>query len=270
MNEEINDNTKENFESASLILVCIFAILNVIFIIISFFLLSSKSKNLKVLKYKLFTLIIMDSVSSLIYSNYRYKMDLFSFELFFSVLSSIEFYLFILFIYQIFISTDISQNAKSIELVSPIHFCVIFLLISFSYHKFSYLYSKLLNVVEYIIILSCIVLLYRYFEDTIASISVHLVIKDIQTRKAYYYLNIANSIALNFLIFNYILKLILIFIDESYHIYFDVALISINYGFKYFVFILFEAIIYTLSKNYYKNNMDEIVGIFQKKNIEAK
>lgn len=269
MNEEIDDNTKENFESASLILAFIFAIFNLFIIIISLFKLSSKNKNLKMLKYRLFSLIIMDSITSLIYSNYRYKFDLFSSELFFSVLSSIEFYLFISFIYQIFNSTDISQNAKSIELVSPIHFCTIFLLIFFSYHKFSYLYAKLLNIVEYIIIFACLALLYRYFKDTIASIIVHLVTKDVQTRKVYYYLNIANTIGLSFLMFIYIIKLILIFIDESYHIYFDVALISINYGLKYFVFILFEVIIYTLSKNYYKNNTDEIVGIFQKKNYSG-
>lgn len=264
MNEESEGNTKEILDKANMILSYIFSLFNFFIIIISFFILNTKSNNLKLLKIKLFALIIIDSLSSLMHINYRFYFDLFFSELFFSILTSIEFYLFISFIYQIFNTTEISQNAKSLNLINPIQLCILFLLQTFSYYKFSYLYSLFLIIVQRIIIFICIALLYRYLRNAITTISIRLLSKDLQTKKIYYYLKIINSAGLIFMLCNNIVQLFL-FMDKnnSSQMYIKIALNSINYGFKYFIFILFEVIIYTLSNSYHKIIGDEVINIYQ-------
>ena len=119
MNEESEENTKIILNKANMILSYIFSLFNFFIIISSFFILSSKNNNLNLLKIKLFALIIIDSISSLMYINYIYYFDLFFSKLFFSLLTSIEFNLFISFIYQIFNTIEISQNVKYLNLINP-------------------------------------------------------------------------------------------------------------------------------------------------------
>ena len=264
--DEEEEKTKEILEKANMILSYIFSLLNIIILIISFYILRTKTKNLIFLKYKLFALIIIDSISSLLYINYRQNLNLFFSEILFSILMSVEFYLFLSFIYQIFNSTEMSQNSKGIGLINSLQLCLLFLLQIFSYHKFSYLYSQILNIIQRIINFVCLILFYRYLKNAITTINVRLMSKDLQNRKVYYYLKISNVIGLIFFLCNTIIQLIYFSIkNESYQMYVTVIFNSINYGFKYFIFILFEVIIYTLGKDYFKNNTDEQVNIFQNK-----
>jgi hypothetical protein len=265
MNEESEENTKQILDKANMILSYIFSLFNFFIIIISHYILKAKSNNLKLLKIKLFALIIIDSISSLMYINYRFYFDLFFYELFFSILTSIEFYLFISFIYQIFNTTEISQNSKSLKLINPIQLCVLFLLQIFSYYKFTYLYSLFLIILQRIIIFICIALLYRHLRNAITTISIRLLSKDLQNKKIYYYLKIINLVGLIFMLCNNTVQAFLFMVkNNSSQMYIKIALNSINYGIKYFIFILFEVIIYTLSNSYYKNNTDEIINIYQK------
>ena len=62
MDSELTEEEKENFEKANLILSYIFSIFNLLIVIFSLFLLTSKKKNIRILKYKLFGLIFIDSI----------------------------------------------------------------------------------------------------------------------------------------------------------------------------------------------------------------
>jgi len=264
MDSELTEEEKENFEKANLILSYIFSIFNLLIVIFSLFLLTSKKKNIRILKYKLFGLIFIDSISLIIYQIFKNEDSLY-FELLFSGLNSIEFYFFISFLYQIFNNTEISKLAKKVELINPFQIYILFLLIIFSYYKFSFLYRELVNCIQYFIIIGCLIFFYKYLKYIIITISSHLISNDLPNKKIYYYLRILNNIGLFLLLCYNIIKLISVFIHNQFlKIILDIGLNTINQGLKYFIFLLFGIIIYTLNHKVYKINFDETVGIIQK------
>ena len=261
MNIELTEEDRDNYEKAIMILSYIFSIFNLFIIIFSLFILSTNIKNIRFLKLKLFGLIFIDSISLLLYAIFKDEESLFL-ELLFSALNSIEFFFFISFLYQIFNNTEIS---KGVELINPFQIFFLFILIIFSYYKFSLLYREIVNCIQYILILSCLIFLYKYFKNTLTIISSHLKSNDIRNRKIYYYLQILNNISLILLFCYNIIKMIIIFIHNQYiKVFLEVGLNAINQGLKYFIFILFEIIIYTLHNKNYKGNFDETIGINQK------
>ena len=264
MKMELTKEDKQNFEKANMILTYIFSVFNLFIIIFVLFIFSSQTKNIRFLKLKLFGLIFIDSISLILYSIIKDDESL-TYELFFSVLYSIEFYIYISFLYQIFNNTEISKLSKGVELISPFQIFILFILIIFSYYKFSFLYREIVNCIQYILILSSLILLYKYFNNTIKIISSHLKSNDIKNRKIYYYLKILNNTSLILLFCYIIIKIIIIFVHNQYYkVFLEVGLNTINQGLKYFIFILFEIIIYTLNNKIYKINFDETIGINQK------
>ena len=264
MNTELTEEDKQSFEKVNIILSYIFSAFNLFIIIISLFIISSKIKNIRFLKLKIFGLIFIDSISLILHSIIKNE-ESFIYELLFSALYSIEFYFFISFLYQIFNNTETPKLSKGIELISPFQILFFFILFIFPYYKFSILYREIVHCIQYTIILSSLLLLYKYFNNTLNIISTHLKSNDIENRKIYYYLKILNKVSIILLVCYINIKMVIIFIyNQYYKVFLEVGLNTINQGLKYFIFIVFEFIIYTMNTTINKFNVDEIIGINQK------
>ena len=262
MKTELTEEDKDNYEKANMILSYIFTVFNLFIIIMSLFI-STNTKNIRFLKLKLFGLIFIDSISLILYTIFKNEESL-SYELLFSALNSIKFYFFISFLYQIFNNTKISKTAKELQLINPFQIFILFILIIFSYSKFSFLYPEIVNCIQYIIILSCLIFFYKYFKNTIKIISSNIKVNDIRNIQIYYYLKILNNISLILLFCYNIIKMIIIFIPNQYFkVFLEVGLNTINQGLKYFMFFLFTFIIYTLNHKNYKEYLDETIRINQ-------
>ena len=263
MKTELTEEDKDNYEKANMILSYIFTVFNLFIIIMSLFI-STNTKNIRFLKLKLFGLIFIDSISLILYTIFKNEESL-SYELLFSALNSIKFYFFISFLYQIFNNTKISKTAKELQLINPFQIFILFILIIFSYSKFSLLYPEIINCIQYIIILSCLIFFYKYFKNKIKIISSKIKINDIRNIKIYYYLKILNNISLILLFCYNIIKMIIIFIHNQYlKVFLEVGLNTINQGLKYFMFFLFMFIINILNHKIYIGNLDETIRIYQK------
>ena len=268
MKEEVDEETKKKFEKAEILLSLIFSICNILIIIASLFLLNSKNENNNKLKYKLFILIITDLISLIFYTYFYNDSNLFLREIFFSACTSIEFYFFLSFIYQIFFNTTVSKSPKEVELIKLNHLCFVFPFLIFSYYKFTSLYSQIINILQSIITVISLILLCNYIKKAIEIMTGNLISKDTKNHKIYNYLNILDTICLIVLSCYNLTNFIYISIEnELYQLYLEIILNAINHSLKYFIYILFAIIIFTLNKNYYRSNNDEIVSILQKKNL---
>jgi hypothetical protein len=253
----MDEETEINIKKANVILAYIFIEINIIIIFITVFMFKSTNKNLRKLKYIFFALIILDSLSFVLYENIVFFLNPFIIDIIFTCLNSIEFYIFISFYYQIFKTTTISKLAKKVDLINPIQLSIFFFFVSFPYHKYSHIFPKIINIVEYIFILCCSTLLYRYFSNTTRTIKNNLLPRDITSAKIFYFLQVLNSICLLLIVCYNVTKFIRILIPETFKIYIEIVLNTINFGLKYYIFLLFIAIIYLLNKNKTGFNADE-------------
>ena len=120
MNEKINEINVENFEKGYLYLSNTFCVFNIIIILGISFIIRSKNKKIRVLKLKLIGAIITDLLILFIFNILKLLDNSIIREFVFSIFGSIEFYLFLSFIYQIFYITKISKPPNKIELINPI------------------------------------------------------------------------------------------------------------------------------------------------------
>ena len=230
MSEEDSFEYKKNsFEKANIIISYIFSFFNICFIIISSYILKSIKKGPKLLKYKLLSLLITETISLILYANLKYNYDTFLIDFLFSLFTTTEFYLLLSFFYQIVNTTEISKSSKSVHLVNPFLLTFIFFLIIFPYYRIFTLYSKTFKFLQYIVLLRSLLFLYRYFNNTIQLIIKYLVSKDIESKKVFYYLKYTNMIILGFLVVYYLIKIIAIYIThEIYILYIELILNTIN------------------------------------------
>ena len=238
---------------------------NICIIFVLIFLIRSRKKNIRMLKYKLFALMILDSMLFFIYENIiknlTYIFNPIVGDILFACLSSIEFYLFISFIYQIFNCTEISKLAKKIVLIDPLLLTFLFLFVTFSYHKYLNLFPEIIKIVEHIIILCCITLLYRYLRDKTKIIKNNLLPKDINSAIAFNSLKKLNSIGFLFIVCYYALKIITKYMPKIFFIMIYIILNGINFLFKYFIFFSFAIMIYQLNEKRIEIKTDETYKI---------
>ena len=244
----MDEDKKIDFKKIKTILGYISLIINIFFICISLYLLNSQKKFVKILKYNLFTLIILDSISFIIFENHPYIFNQIYGDILFACLSSIGFYTFLSFIYQIYNNTKISILAKKIELIEPFKLTFLFLFIIFSYHKYTKLY-KTLNIIENIIILCFITVLYRYLGNITKSIRNNLLPRDIKSAKIFYCLKLLNSICFLLIVIYYALKIVIMYTPQIPKIYMNIALNTVYFTLKYSIFYIFAVIIYILKKD---------------------
>ena len=234
---------------------------NIFIIFALIILIDSKMKNIRLLKYKLFVFIILDSISVFLYENVfknlTYVFKSIIGDILFTCFSSIEFYLFISFIYQVYNYTKISKLAKKIVLINPVLLSFLFFFVTFSYHKYLNLFPEIIKFLEHFIILCCITLLYRYLRIKTKLIKSNLLPRDINSVIIYDSLKRLNSIGFLFIVCYNVLKIITKYIPKIFLLYIYVIVNGVNFLFKYFIFFSFAIIIYQFNKKRHEVNPDE-------------
>ena len=253
----------------NIILSYIFSFFNICFIFGIFYSLRINSdKKLILLKYKLLGLISLDTIMIIKYVNFKYEITTLISELIYTLLKTIKFYLFISFIYQIFLNTEISKTVEKVELINLFKICCIFLLNIFSYDKYFSAYFNIINIIKHIIIEFFIIIFYRYLRNIIFYISNNIMLKDLRNKKIYLKLNYSNNVVLIFISLFNLGNIIIYFLPDKYFIYkiyIEIGITVVFRIFKYFLFYLYIIIIFTLNKKDDKKiiNSEESISLYK-------
>ena len=258
MDDNIDDETEQNFNKANIILTYIFSVINFSIIMLLRVILKSKKTDIQRFKNILFSFIIIHSISKLLYLNLYNYFNLLVNEIIYLILSSYKLYLILSFIYRIFNNTLKLTDIKNIKLINPIVICFVYIFILFPYDEFVniyHIYRKMIIILEYSIIIFCLHILYKYIKNIIVKITRKADIKKIKYDKIYLHIQILNTASLILFIYYYISKLISMFIyNKLYLIYLNISTNIFNESLKYLFFYVLFVIIYILNKN---NEIDD-------------
>ena len=187
MDEELVE-FRQNFEKANSILMYIFLAFNISILLISIFFIKPKLKRIKKLRYIYINLIVIDSISIILYA---YLNNTFSKKLIADFINgiflSIEFYLIISFFIQIFYNSSIPKLSKKIKLMNPLKVSFFFLIINLPYNSLSELYQNNIIIFKTILFIIGILLLYRYLNNK--ELEIGSMINNQNLQIIYYYLN---------------------------------------------------------------------------------
>ena len=219
-----------------------YSFINAAFMIFSQFFIKSNNNQLRLLKFRVFLLIAIDSFMiafKLIYQNY---LDIIEFELINTFLISFQFYEFITFITELFANI---YKIKENELISPFIMSFICYLIYFPYHKFLYSYNRHIFIILIFIRYFCIWYLYYYLNNNTNNNEKDdniTYFKFILNRK----ISISIKVCLTTLLLYNAFELGIIFYNSfSYNL----ILFSSGIGIKYLIYVFSISIIYSLSKS---------------------
>ena len=276
-NDNDNDNEKEdinnyyyegqkNLETAEMILSHVVIIIDYILIFICCLIVKSKDKNMKLFKYKLYSLYFIDSILSLIYKILYNRLDNIPNELFFSLLYSCQFLIIICFFEQIIIFNKYSIHNKDNKNINPYQQSLIFLFITFSYDKLFKSSSKLIFILESLLIFKYIFKLYNYIDNKFNKID--LIIRKVINKRDNSYGAIMNS-PFFFFIFVFVyywLKLLITLIQNSVIIIF-IKMINnaIRMAIKLLVFTMLVTLIYVFDKVLIKEEQYKLYSLEEEK-----
>jgi hypothetical protein len=248
---------EEKSENISIPLSYTFSFINALLIIYTQICLKSKNNQERLLKFRIFLLIAVDSfiiAFKLIYYNF---IDEINYEIINTFLFSLQFYESISFLFEIF------QNileVKETDIISPFVMSFISFLSLFPYSKFLYSYTVYIFVIQIISRAFCIICLYYYLNNIIENISND---EDMSASKLSLNKDISILIntCLNALLLYNLFQFGVIYFNNFYY---DLIIFALNIGIKYIVFALSILIITSLTnfnfnKNSYENNNDIVV-----------
>ena len=255
MNSYVNEDDLESFESGDIMLTYFFSFFDIFIITISYFILKSKKENLKMLKFKFFSLLIIDIIIRLLYIRTYYHPNSILKEIFFSVMPSCQFFLILSFLEQALTDTIISKERIYTDKVNSIELSILFLLYIFSYDKFSYSFSRHICLVQCVINLWCLYKLYEYLKIFILEIVENIKHENYQNNIIYSFIKNLPLSSFQFFVLYYLLKICSIFIENSlYFIYINIILIIVKEASKYFIIFILELILFLIDKNNRENN----------------
>ena len=161
----------ENFLNAKYILLNVFLIIEFILIItFTFYIIKTKNNNItKQIKYRLYSFFVIDIFILLIQKYFQIKMDSIPNELLISLLYSFQFLISISYFENI--SIDFSPIYYE-ENINPYKECTIFLFIIFSYDKLLLSPPKIINFLQYLILLKFMVKYKDYIINKINEIDI--------------------------------------------------------------------------------------------------
>ena len=246
LNEKYVDKESiSSYENSDIIITLIFAMLDLIIIIISLLNLKSHNYNILKLKHKIIKLFIIDIIIRILYTRKYNKWTIYK-EILLTVLNTSQFYLIISFFDEILYDSKVSKLKKSNDKAKRVKLCILFFIFTFSYEKMTYppsvTYYFYIKINKLILLLECFVILYCIYK-----IYNELKIKIIEIGN-----NIINRSPLSsltlFMIY-YILTLCFLFIKKPvFLIYANIVLNIIMNSAKLFTFFICEAIIYVLNE----------------------
>lgn len=258
----MNDNSMENVmldikyntKSFNLILAYIFSVFNVLILANTIFFLR-RQNTINLLKYRVFAFLIIDCIYKLIYGQIYDNANSLSKELFFTLLSSGQFFLIISLIYQLFNKEFLKNKKKNLYLINRFKIIIGFILIIFPYDKF-FNYPKTFKIIEIFIIISFIIQFFRYSNNNILEIINNLRSEDINMRYIFANLKILSLICLIVASSFYFLELISVFITNYNHLFLiSFSEIIVINGLKYFTIFVLGAILHRVPANFYDRNI---------------
>jgi len=231
----------EKLIKESIILSYIFSFFNASLIIYSQIFVKSNDNFIRMLKFKIFLLIAIDSFMiafKIIYNNF---LDEINYEILNTFLFSLQFYEFISYIFDIF--THIFQ-IKEYEIMNSFIMSFICYLLIFPYSQFLYSYNIYIFITQIISRAICIICLYYYLNNITKNIS-----NDEGMATSKLNLNKNISLLINFclialLVYDFLKFGILFF--NNFH--YNLALFSSNIAIKYIIFNLIIIIISMITK----------------------
>ena len=254
----VDSESITSYENSDIILTILFAILDLIVIIISLLTLKSKSRNIVKLKSKLMKLFVIDIIIRILYTRRYNQWNVYQ-EILITILNTSQFYLIISFLDEILYTPTTSKLKKSNDKYKRVKFCIIFFIFTFSYDKIAfsdeityYLYfkiNKLIYLLQCFIILYFLYALYKELKIKIFEI-VNNIISESQRKYIIcrFVIGSPQSCLTLFMIY-YILAILFLFIRRHvFLIYANILLNIIKNSSKVFVFFICEAIIYILNK----------------------
>ena len=237
----------EQFPKIFIILSYTFSFINASLIIYSQVFIKSKGNNSRLLKFRLFLLIAIDSFTIIIRLIYKAILDEILYELLNSIIFAFQFYVFISFILDII---DIFNQNKEYEIISPFLMSIIFYFISFPYNKFLYSHEVLIFVIQIISRVFSIICLYFYLKNILVDISNN----NISFQKSNNNISLFIDVCLiSLLLFN-VLKLASLFYNN---LYYNIIIFSSQILIKYMMFSLPISIISSFSKSGFKNILNK-------------
>ena len=155
-----------SYENSDIILTILFAILDLIAIIITLLNLKSKSQNIAKLKSKLMKLFVIDIIIRILYTRRYNQWNVYK-EVLMTLLNTCQFYLIISFLDEILYNQATSKLTKDNDKYKRVKFCIIFFIFTFSYNKITfsdkvtyYFYFKINKLIY--LLQSFIILYYLY------------------------------------------------------------------------------------------------------------
>ena len=247
MNYNNDDEKKEeydineilmNFKKVENIIFTFLIIIDYILILICFFIFKSENKNIKSLKYKLYSLFWIDSFLLFILKVVDKKSISIPNELFISLLYSCQFLFIISFFENIVLNFISSFDGEKKD---PYKECLIFLIIFFSYNKLFSPVPIFIYILEYLFIFKYIFKLFNYFKNIFSEIDNVLENYRLESNVNLKYVPIY---FINLYFAYFCLKIINLFIgNENIQIYFIIFILIIQISSKYSIFLILIVIL---------------------------
>lgn len=259
--KDIDLDSIYSYENSVIIISIIFAILDLLSIIIFSLILKPENRDINILKQILIKLFILDIIVRIIYTKKYSSWTIFK-EIFLNIMTCIQFYLFISFLsLTLYKSKQLKRKGKIIQL------CILFFLVNFSFEKIIYIFKYSNNISfiinKFIILLqsfSILYFVYKLYKDIQKSVeSIRNKILDNNKKKSKVYLLILGSPQSGFILYfiYYSLKIISTFINNPiFIIYANIGLNILRESSKYFIFFVCQAIIIYLNHIKYKREKD--------------
>ena len=265
MDEYLDRDFIENYENADIILTLLFAFVDIIIILFSIFNLSSKNQKIYFLKYKLFSLFIIDILLRILYVKKYYKEKSFFKECLFSSLMSAQFFLILSFLEQAYYDTRIIKKGKIYKKLNIKFICISFSIITFPYDKFASS-QKGICFFQSIIIIYSIFVLYSRLKNKIIKIVQNIINQTKLQDKNIFFCVLGSPLpCLIFFITYYVLRILFLFLENpDFIIYANIILKIIKDSSKYFLFFILEIILFIISDN--KMKKEKLSFDFEEKN----
>ena len=266
LNEKyVDKDLIHSYKNSDIVITIFFACLDFISIIAFSFNFKPDNKNINKLKKILIKLFLIDIIIRILYTRKYSKWNIFK-EIFLNIMTSIQFYLIISFLY-----FSLYSSKKKYSKGTIFQLCVIFFLFTFSYEILfnifslplflSFLIKKLILLIQSFCILCILYYLFKLYKDLQKSMKNNRIIKiDEEKKNNVIYLIIIGSPQSIFILFSfyYILKIITTFINNPVLlIYANIILNIFKETSKYFIFFVCQAIIWYLNQIKFRNEEEE-------------
>ena len=191
----------------------------------------------------------------IVYIKTYYYINSLSKELIIILLSTSEFYTILSFLEQIYNNLlSLENDEKNNENLNIFQISIIFFFIFLSYDKFVHGFTKLICLIEYLLILGGIFKLYPYLRTQILEIKFLLSKKYPNNQYSYNFIQNNQFLCFNIISLNYIVKISTIFSDNTNFLnYSNIILFTIKGIYKNILLSLLGILLYSLNKIDFEN-----------------